>query len=26
MIYLGWPNRDIPDRERPAPAITYFNS
>jgi len=25
MLYLGWPNRDIPDRERPAPAITYFN-
>ena len=26
MLYLGWPNRDIPDRERPAPAITYFTS
>ncbi|MEY2762694.1 MAG: hypothetical protein RLZZ43_509 [Actinomycetota bacterium] len=24
IIYLGWPTRTLPDRERPAPAITYF--
>jgi nitroreductase len=24
MIYLGWPTRTLPDRERPAPAISYF--
>jgi len=22
---LGWPTRTLPDRERPAPAITYFD-
>ena len=26
MIYLGWPTRTLPERERPEPAITYFNS
>ena len=25
IIYLGWPTRTLPDRERPAPAITYFS-
>ena len=25
MVYLGWPTRTLPDRERPAPAITYFD-
>ncbi len=24
IIYLGWPTRTLPDRERPAPAITRF--
>ena len=25
MIYIGWPTKDLPAIERPAPAITYFN-
>ena len=25
IIYLGWPTRTLPDRERPAPAITRFH-
>ena len=25
IIYLGWPTRTLPDRERPAPAITWFS-
>jgi nitroreductase len=25
IIYLGWPTRTLPDREGPAPAITYFS-
>ena len=25
IIYLGWPTRTLPDRERPAPAITRFS-
>jgi len=25
IIYLGWPTRTLPDRERPAPAITHFS-
>ena len=24
ITYLGWPTRTLPDRERPAPAITWF--
>jgi hypothetical protein len=24
-IYLGWPTRTLPFRERPAPAITHFS-
>jgi len=25
MLYIGWPTKDLPAIERPAPAITYFN-
>jgi nitroreductase len=25
IIYLGWPTRTLPDRERPAPEITHFS-
>lgn len=25
IIYLGWPTRTLPDRERPAPTITWFS-
>jgi len=25
IIYLGWPTRTLPDRERPAPNITRFH-
>jgi nitroreductase len=25
IIYLGWPTRTLPDRERPAPNIIRFN-
>jgi len=24
-LYIGWPTKDLPAIERPAPAITYFN-
>jgi len=26
MLYIGWPIKDLPAIERPAPAITYFDS
>ena len=25
IIYLGWPTRTLPDRERPVPAITWYS-